>query len=61
MVRHRIPSVPRPPIWILPNRAKGTEKVTMLGVMLRMTMRSAGLAGIKLEDIVCDIELLCDM
>lgn len=33
-----IPRVPRPPILTFPNREKGTEKVAMLGVTLRMTM-----------------------
>lgn len=36
----------------LPNREKGTEKVVTLGVTLRMTMRSAGLVGIKLADMM---------
>ena len=35
---------------IVPNLLKGVEKVTTLGVMLRMTITSAGLAGISFDD-----------
>lgn len=34
----------------MPNRAKGTDKVTTFGVMLRMTMTSDGFAGTSLDD-----------
>lgn len=37
---------------IQPNRSKGTEKVTTLGVMFRITMTSDGLDGTSLEDMV---------
>lgn len=53
-----IPSVPRPPILIFPNREKGTEKVTTLGVTLRMTMSSAGLDGMSSADMLRDVALL---
>lgn len=48
----QIPKVPLPPILIFPNLAKGTENVTMFGVMLRITITSAGLAGTSFEDIL---------
>lgn len=50
-MRKNLPNVPRPPILILPNLANGTEKVTMFGVMLRMTITSSGLEGTSCEDI----------
>lgn len=37
---------------MVPKRLKGTEKVTTLGVTSRMTMTSAGLSGISLDDMV---------
>ena len=46
--------MPRPPILTLPKRENGTEKVAMLGVTLRMTMRSAGLEGISEADMLYD-------
>lgn len=49
-----IPRVPRPPNLILPKRKKGTEKVTMLGVTLRMTMTLAGSSGMSLDDMLRD-------
>ena len=51
-----IPTVPRPPILILPNREKGTEKVATLGVTLRMTMRSAGLEGMSPADMLAVVD-----
>lgn len=50
------PTVPLPPMGMDPNRLNGTEKVTTLGVTSRMTMTSAGLAGISLEDMSRDDE-----
>lgn len=48
-----IPMVPRPPIFILPNRQKGTDIVVMtLGTTSRMTMTLAGSEGINFSDIV---------
>lgn len=44
--------VPRPPMRKMPTRANGTETVTMLGVMFRMTATSLGLEGTSLEDMV---------
>ena len=44
--------VQRPPTSILPKRENGTDKIVMLGVMSRTTMRSAGLAGTNLSDIM---------
>lgn len=35
---------------IVPNLLKGTEKVTILGVISLMTITSAGLAGMSLDD-----------
>lgn len=46
------PTVPLPPIGIIPKRLNGTEKVTTLGVISRITITSAGLAGISLFDIL---------
>ena len=43
-------SVPRPPMGMRPKRRKGTEKVTTLGVMSRMTITSSGLGGMSLDD-----------
>lgn len=37
---------------ILPKRAKGTERVTMSGVMLRITMTLSGFEGMSLLDMV---------
>lgn len=37
---------------MVPNREKGTEKVAMFGVMLRMTIRSAGFEGINFDDML---------
>lgn len=47
--------VPRPPTLTVPNREKGTERVTMLGVTLRMTMTSAGFHGMSLEVMLADL------
>lgn len=47
-----VPRVPLPPMGMVPKRLKGTEKVTTLGVRSRMTMTSAGLVGISLEDML---------
>ena len=44
--------MPRPPILMEPKRAKGTEKVAMLGVTLRITMTSAGFQGMSLDDMM---------
>lgn len=44
--------VPLPPMGMVPKRLKGTEKVTTLGVTSRMTMTSAGLVGISLDDML---------
>lgn len=49
-----LPTVPRPPTGIVPNLLKGTENVTTLGVMLRMTITSAGLAGMSFDDMPAD-------
>lgn len=46
--------VPRPPTRTIPNRRKGTESVTTLGVMSRMTMTSDGVWGMSFDDIVKD-------
>lgn len=35
---------------MVPNLLNGTENVTTLGVIFRMTMTSAGLAGISFDD-----------
>jgi hypothetical protein len=49
----RIPMVPRPPTFILPNRQKGTDRVVMtLGTTSRMTMTLAGSEGTSLEDML---------
>lgn len=45
---NNVPSVPRPPMLIWPKRAKGSERVTMSGVMLRMTMTLSGFDGMSL-------------
>ena len=42
-------NVPRPPTFILPNLAKGTERVVISGVTFRITMTSAGFDGISFE------------
>lgn len=45
--------MPRPPIFILPKRQKGTENVVMvLGTTSRMTMTLAGSEGTSFEDIL---------
>jgi hypothetical protein len=46
--RGSIPRVPLPPMLILPKREKGTERVMMSGVMLRMTMTFSGFEGMSL-------------
>lgn len=46
------PTVPLPPIGIIPKRLNGTENVTTLGVTSRITITSAGLAGISLFDML---------
>ena len=52
-IEGNIPTVPRPPIFILPNRQKGVEKVTMvLGTISRMTMTLDGSEGMSLEVMV---------
>lgn len=52
-----IPRVPRPPILTFPNREKGTEKVAMLGVTLRMTMTWSGSEGMSLDDISAELDV----
>jgi hypothetical protein len=49
---NNIPRVPRPPILMVPKREKGTLKVAMLGVTLRVTMTSAGFQGMSLDVIL---------
>lgn len=45
--------VPRPPIFMRPKREKGTERVVMVrGTTSRITITSAGFAGISLEVIM---------
>lgn len=44
-----LPIVPRPPTRKRPKRAKGTERVVMLGVMSRMTITAEGLLGTSLD------------
>lgn len=44
--------VARPPTRMTPKRANGTDKVTTLGVMSRMTITSDGDSGMSLDDIV---------
>ena len=44
--------VPLPPTGILPKRRKGTERVTTLGVISRMTITSDGLVGMRVDDMV---------
>jgi hypothetical protein len=43
---------------IRPNRANGTENVTMLGVTLRMTITSDGFAGMSFDDMAGALLLL---
>lgn len=48
-----LPIVPRPPIFILPNRKNGTESVvTVFGTTSRMTMTFSGFDGMSLEAIL---------
>lgn len=48
-----IPIVPRPPTFILPKRAKGTEQVVMVrGTTSRITITFSGLDGISFEVIL---------
>jgi hypothetical protein len=48
-----VPIVPRPPIFILPKRKKGTDSVVMtLGTTSRMTMTFAGSEGTSLCDML---------
>ena len=47
-----LPTVQRPPTSKRPKREKGTDSVVTLGVMSRMTMTSAGLAGMSLLDML---------
>lgn len=54
-----IPIVPRPPTRKRPKRAKGTERVVMLGVMSRMTITAEGLLGTSLD--VMASELLAEL
>lgn len=51
-----LPTVPRPPTGIVPNLLKGTENVTTLQEILRMTITSAGLAGISFDDMPADAD-----
>lgn len=44
-----LPIVARPPIFILPNRRKGTESVVTFGAMSRITITSSGFEGMSLE------------
>lgn len=44
--------VPLPPMSKRPNLLNGTESVTMFGVMLRITITSAGLSGMSFDDMV---------
>lgn len=39
--------VPRPPTLNTPNRAKGADTVTMLGVTARITLTTSGWGGIS--------------
>lgn len=41
--------VARPPIFILPNRKKGTERVVTFGAMSRITITSSGFEGTSLD------------
>lgn len=50
--RFYAPIVPRPPTRNRPYRRNGTESVTMFGVMLRITITSAGFDGMSLDDMV---------
>lgn len=47
-----VPMVPLPPMGIFPNRRNGTDRVTMFGVMSRMTITSEGLVGMRVDDMV---------
>ena len=56
-----IPSVARPPTGMKPKRAKGMEKVVMLGVMSRITITSEGFDGVRagmVEVISMEVQLL---
>ena len=58
LIRVNVPIVPRPPIFILPNRQKGTESVVMtLGTTSRMTMTLAGSGCDSLSDMLSYVEL----
>lgn len=46
--RECVPRVALPPSFILPKRRKGTERVTISGVTLRITMTFSGLEGMSL-------------
>lgn len=48
----RVPSVQRPPMGNRPKRRNGTEKVTTLGVMSRMTITSSGFGGMSFDDMM---------
>lgn len=54
------PTVPLPPTGIIPKRLNGTENVTTLGVTSRITMTSAGLAGMSLFDMLLLLSALWD-
>lgn len=46
-----VPIVPRPPIFILPNRQKGTDSVVITrGTTSRITMTLAGSEGTSFSD-----------
>ena len=46
----REPIVPRPPIFILPNRENGTEHVVIVrGTTSRITITFSGFEGISLD------------
>lgn len=59
--------VARPPIFIRPNRRKGTERVVTFGAMSRITITSSGFEGTSLEvmiAVVCcamlwEVRLIC--
>lgn len=47
-------SVPRPPIWICPNRENGTDRVVTFFVSCRMTITSDGFDGMSF-DVMIDV------
>jgi hypothetical protein len=57
--REELPIVARPPIFIRPNRRKGTERVVTFGAMSRITITSSGFEGMSFEVMIAVLDERC--